>query len=148
MSKKSNQGHGASAPVPAPLEEQPFHADDPARVDPPKPEPEEPLPAVGPTTDNSAVAPPFVEPFDPGNGIPPVSAEDRENAAMAEPFEPELPETDGPGRRRKPLPEGAIMVEALQGVIVRVEHREAGAKFWMFEAEADNFAERGLVKRI
>lgn len=148
MSKKSNQGHGASAPVPAALEEQPFHADDPARVDQPKPEPEEPLPAAGPTADSSAVAPPFVEPFDPGNGIPPVSPEDRENAAMAEPIEPELPATDGPDRRRKPLPEGAVMVEALQGVIVRVEHRDAGAKFWMYEAEADDFVERGWVKKI
>lgn len=145
MSKKSNQGHGASAPVPAPLEEQPFHADDPARVDPPTPESiEEPTEAV-PTVDTIAVAPPFVDPFEPPNGIPPVSAEDRENAAMAEPVELELPATDGPARRRKPLPEGAVMVKALQGVIVRVEHRDPGAEFWMYEAEAKDFQERGWV---
>lgn len=149
MSKKSHQGHGAPAPVSAPLEEPTFHSDDPARVDLPEPElPQEPEPVFGPTADTTNVAPPFVEPFDPGNGIPPVSGEDRENAAMAEPIEPELPATDGPDRRRKPLPDGAVMVEALQGVIVRVEHRDAGAKFWMYQAEADDFAERGWVKKI
>lgn len=145
MSKNRNQGSG-SAPVPAPLSPPEFHPEDPARVDTPKPEPEPDTAPLGPTKGDSAIAPPFVEPYDPGNGIPPVTAKDRENAAMAEPVEPELPATDGPDRRRKPLPEGAVMVEALQGVIVRVEHREAGAKFWMYEAEAKDFQERGWVK--
>lgn len=43
----------------------------------------------------------------------------------------ELEATTDPSRNGKPIPEGAVMVRALKGVVVRVQHRQPGERFWM-----------------
>jgi hypothetical protein len=59
--------------------------------------------------------------------------------------------------RRKPLPEGAVVVEALVGVVVRVQHRNPGDRFWLLKSRpeddtnplseyADEFVARGDVE--
>jgi len=42
--------------------------------------------------------------------------------------------------RRKPLPEGAVVVEALVGVVVRVQHRNPGERFWLLKSRPDDDA--------
>jgi hypothetical protein len=62
-----------------------------------------------------------------------------------------------PTRNGKPLPDGAVIVRALRGVVVRVQHRFPGDRFWMLKSRpedgghhlgeyADEFAERGDVE--
>jgi hypothetical protein len=64
-----------------------------------------------------------------------------------------------PSRRGKPLPDGAVMVRALRGVVVRVQHRDAGDVFWMLKSRpedgghhlgeyAEEYADRGDVELL
>lgn len=76
--------------------------------------------------------------------------EDRRKQAKAE-------RTTDPSRNGKPIPEGAVIVKALVGVVVRVQHRQPGERFWMMESRpkddknllseyAEEFEDRGEVE--
>lgn len=63
----------------------------------------------------------------------------------------------GDPRRKRPLPDGAVIVRALVGVVARVEHRHPGERFWLLKSRpeddtnplgeyADEFVARGEVE--
>lgn len=69
----------------------------------------------------------------------------------------EIERTTDPSRNGKPIPEGAVIVKALKGVVVRVQHRQPGERFWMMESRpkgdsnllaeyAEEFEDRGEVE--
>lgn len=69
----------------------------------------------------------------------------------------EFERTTDPSRGGRPIPEGAVMVKALKGTVVRVQHRQPGERFWMMEERpkddpnllseyAEEFEERGEVE--
>jgi hypothetical protein len=132
---------------------------DTSATNPPFTDPFEPQagmpPPANPTPDPNAVAAKLAEQdpgakqaeLDAGKGNPPGKSPeavakakaDREakQRQQAEKLKADLREqaeierTTDPSRNGKPIPEGAVIVRALTGVVVRVQHRQPGERFWM-----------------